>query len=174
MLRKEKENIIQDLAKDMSRSAIIITTDYRGVPAKEMVLLRQKLREVGVEYRVAKNTLTRFAADKAGKKQLETLLTGPLALVFGYDDIVKPAQALRGHIRATGSILKITGGIFGDTLLSADDVINLSTIPPREVLIAQILGLLQSPLQGVYNVLRAPLHSFLYLLQARARSIEGD
>jgi len=71
MLKKEKENIIQNLVNDMSRSVIIITTDYRGLSAKEMVQLRQKLREAGVQYKVAKNTLTRFAADRAGKQQLE-------------------------------------------------------------------------------------------------------
>ena len=121
MLRKEKESIIQDLVSDMSRSVIIITTDYRGLPAKEMVQLRQKLKEAGVQYKVAKNTLTRFAADKAGKQQLGNLLNGPLALVFGYDDIVKPAQAIREHIRTTGSVLKITGGVLGEKLLSTDD-----------------------------------------------------
>ena len=173
MLKKEKENIIQDLVNDMSRSVIIITTDYRGLTAKEMVQLRQKLREAGVQYKVAKNTLTRFAADRAGKQQLGTLLNGPLALVFGYDDIIKPAQSLREHIRATGSVLKITGGVLGDKLLSTDDVVALSVIPPREVLLTQVLGQLQAPLQGVYNVIRAPLQSFLYVLQARARSLEG-
>ena len=173
MLKKEKETIIQNLVNDMSRSVIIITTDYRGLSAKEMVQLRQKLREAGVQYKVAKNTLTRFAADRAGKQQLGTLLNGPLALVFGYDDIIKPAQALREHIRATGSVLKITGGVLGDKLLSTDDVVALSIIPPREVLLAQLLGQLQAPLQGVYNVIRAPLQSFLSVLQARVRSLEG-
>lgn len=173
MLKKEKENIIQDLVNDMSRSVIIITTDYRGLSAKEMVQLRQKLREAGVQYKVAKNTLTRFAADRAGKQQLGILLNGPLALVFGYDDIIKPAQALREHIRASGSVLKITGGVLGDKLLTTDDIVALSIIPSREVLLAQVLGQLQAPLQGVYNVIRAPLQSFLYVLQARARSLEG-
>lgn len=173
MFRKEKEKIIEELADDISGSVIVITTDFRGLPAKEMVQLRQKLREAGVQYRVAKNTLTRFAADKASKKQLIPLLNGPLALVFGYDDIIKPAQALREHIRATGSILKITGGILGDKLLSAEDIIALSAIPPKEVLYAQLLGQLQSPMQGICNVLEAPLHSFLNVLQARARCIEG-
>jgi len=173
MLRQEKEKIINELAENLSRSAIVITTDYRGLPAKEMVHLRQKLKEAGVEYRVAKNTLTRFAAEKTGKKQLETLLTGPLALVFGYDDVIKPAQALRDHIRSTGSVLKITGGILGDRLLSAEDVVTISTIPPKEVLIAQVLWQLQAPLQGAYNVLRAPLQGLLNVLQAKLRCLEG-
>jgi large subunit ribosomal protein L10 len=173
MLRQEKERVIEELSENLARSTIVITTDFRGLPAKEMVQLRQKLREAGVEYRVAKNTLSRFAAEKAGKKQLEPLLTGPLALVFGYDDVVKPAQALRDHIRSSGSVLKITGGILGDRLLLAEDIVALASIPSREVLIAQILGQLQAPLQGAYNVLRAPLQGLLNVLQARVRCSEG-
>jgi len=164
MLRQEKEKIIEELAENLARSTIVITTDFRGLPAKEMVQLRQKLREAGVEYRVAKNTLSRFAAEKAGKKHLE---------FFGYDDVVKPAQALRDHIRSSGSMLKITGGILGDRLLLAEDIVALASIPSREVLIAQILGQLQAPLQGVYNVLRAPLQGLSNVLQARVRCLEG-
>jgi large subunit ribosomal protein L10 len=173
MLRREKEKAVQNLAADISKSVIIITTDYRGISAKEMVLLRQKLREAGVQYRVAKNTLTRFAADTAGKQQLATLLKGPLALVFGYDDVIEPAKALREHIRATGSSLKITGGVLDDKLLSAEDVIALATIPPKEVLVAQLLGQLQSPLYGICTILQAPLQGLLNVLQARESTLKG-
>ena len=173
MLKQKKEQLIEELTKSLSRCTIAIATDYRGLTAKEMLQLRRRLTAMGIEYKVIKNTLTRFAADKADKKQLEPLLTGPVAIAFGYDDVLKPAQVLREHIRAVGSVLQIKGGILGDKLLTPEDVIALATMPSREVLIARLMGQLQAPLQALHNVLSAPLRGFLNVIQARAKQLEG-
>jgi large subunit ribosomal protein L10 len=173
MLKEKKKQMIDELASSLSRCTIAVATDYRGLTAKEMVQLRRRLTELGVEYRVIKNTLTRFAAEKAGKKQLEALLTGPVAIAFGYDDVIKPAQVLREHIRSAGSVLQIKGGILGDRLLTAEDIVNLATMPPREVLISKLVGQLQAPLQALHNVLSAPLRSLLNVMQARIQQVEG-
>jgi len=173
MLKQKKEQLIEELTKSLSRCTIAIATDYRGLTAKEMLQLRRRLTAMGIEYKVIKNTLTRFAADKADKKQLEPLLTGPVAIAFGYDDVLKPAQVLREHIRADGSVLQIKGGILGDKLLTPEDVVALATMPSREVLIARLMGQLQAPLQALHNVLSAPLRGFLNVIQARAKHLEG-
>jgi large subunit ribosomal protein L10 len=173
MLKEKKGQMIDELASSLSRCTIAVATDYRGLTAKEMVQLRRRLTESGIDYRVIKNTLTRFAAEKAGKKQLEALLTGPVAIAFGYDEVVKPAQVLREHIRSAGSMLKIKGGILGDRLLTAEDVASLATIPPREILISRLLGQLQAPLQGLHNVLSAPMRGLLNVMQARIKQVEG-
>jgi large subunit ribosomal protein L10 len=173
MLKQKKEQMIDELTNSLSRCTIAIATDYRGLMAKEMVQLRRRLTKMGIEYRVIKNTLTRFAADRADKKQLESLLTGPVAIAFGFDDVMKPAQVLREHIRAVGSVLQIKGGILGDKLLTPEDIANLATMPSREVLIARLMGQLQAPLQALHNVLSAPLRGFLNVMQARAKQLEG-
>jgi large subunit ribosomal protein L10 len=173
MLKEKKGQMIDELASSLSRCTVAVATDYRGLTAKEMVQLRRRLTESGIDYRVIKNTLTRFAAEKAGKKQLEALLTGPVAIAFGYDEVVKPAQVLREHIRSAGSMLKIKGGILGDRLLTAEDVASLATIPPREILISRLLGQLQAPLQGLHNVLNAPMRGLLNVMQARIKQVEG-
>jgi large subunit ribosomal protein L10 len=173
MLKEKKGQMIDELASSLSRCTVAVATDYRGLTAKEMVQLRRRLTESGIDYRVIKNTLTRFAAEKAGKKQLEALLTGPVAIAFGYDEVVKPAQVLREHIRSAGSMLKIKGGILGDRLLTAEDVASLATIPPREILISRLLGQLQAPLQGLHNVLSAPMRGLLNVMQARIKQVEG-
>ena len=173
MLKEKKEQMIQEMAGNMSRCTIAIATDYRGLTAKEMVQLRRRLTDMGIEYRVIKNTLTRFAAEKAGKKQLEPLLTGPVAMAFGYDDVVKPAQVLREHIRSAGSVLQIKGGILGDRLLTAEDVLNLAIMPSRDVLLARLVGQLNAPLQALHNVLSAPLRGLLNVMQARIKQVEG-
>lgn len=173
MLRERKEEIINELADSLSRCTIAIATDYRGLSAKEMVQLRRHLTELDIEYRVVKNTLTRFAAKKAGKNQLEALLAGPLAIAFGYDDVVKPAQALSEHIRSSGSVLQIKGGVLGDRLLTPEEISTLAAVPPRDVLISQLMGQLWAPLQGLHNVLSAPLQGLLSVIQARIQKIEG-
>jgi len=173
MLKEKKEQMVDELAASLSRCTIAVATDYRGLTAKEMVQLRRRLTALGIEYRVIKNTLTRFAAEKASKKQLETFLTGPVAIAFGYDDVIKPAQVLREHIRSTGSVLQIKGGILGDRLLTAEDVANLANLPPREVLISRLMGQLQAPLQALHNVLSAPLRGLLNVMQARIQQVEG-
>jgi large subunit ribosomal protein L10 len=173
MLKQKKEQMIDELTNRLSRCTIAIATDYRGLTAKEMVQLRRRLTAMGIEYRVIKNTLTRFAADKADRKQLESLLTGPVAIAFGFDDVVKPAQILREHIRTAGSVLQIKGGILGDKLLTPEDIVALATMPSREVLLARLVGQLQAPIQALHNVLSAPLRGFLYVMQARAKQLEG-
>jgi len=173
MLKQKKEQMIDELTNSLSRCTIAVATDYRGLTAKEMVQLRRRLSTVGIEYRVIKNTLTRFAAEKAGKKQLEPLLNGPVAIAFGYDDVLKPAQILREHIRAAGSALQIKGGILGDKLLTPEDITSLATMPSREVLIARLMGQLQAPLQALHNVLSAPMRGFLNVMQARVKQLEG-
>jgi large subunit ribosomal protein L10 len=173
MLKEKKGQMIDELASRLSRCTIAVATDYRGLTAKEMVQLRRRLTESGIEYRVIKNTLTRFAAEKAGKNQLETLLTGPVAIAFGYDDVIKPAQVLREHIRSVGSVLQIKGGILGDRLLTAEDVANLAILPSKDVLLARLVGQLNAPLQALHNVLSAPLRGLLNVMQARIKQVEG-
>jgi large subunit ribosomal protein L10 len=173
MLKQKKEQLIDEITSSLSRCTIAIATDYRGLTAKEMVQLRRRLSTMGIKYKVIKNTLTKFAADKADKKQLEPLLAGPVAIAFGFDDIVRPAQVLREHIRTAGSTLQIKGGILGDKLLTPEDIVALATMPSKEVLIARLLGQLQAPLQALHNVLSAPLRGFLNVVQARAKQLEG-
>ena len=173
MLKEKKEQMIDELASSLSRCTIAVATDYRGLTAKEMLQLRRRLAEAGIEYRGIKNTLTRFAAERAGKNQLETLLTGPVAIAFGYDDVIKPAQILREHIRSAGSVLKIKGGILGDKMLTAEDVANLATMPSKDILLARLVGQLNAPLQALHNVLSAPLRGLLNVMQARIKQVEG-
>ncbi len=173
MLRERKDQIINEIADSLSRCSIAIATDYRGLSAKEMVHLRRRLTELDIEYRVVKNTLTRFAAEKAGRTELQGLLAGPVAIAFGYDDVVKPARALSEHIRLFGSVLQVKGGLLGDRLLTAEDVSTIAAIPSRDVLICQLVGQLGAPLQTLHNVLTAPLRGFLNVIRARIQRVEG-
>ena len=98
MSREKKTQTIDRLQETFSKCSIGILTDYRGISTPEMTILRRKLRESSVEYKVVKNTLARFAGERAGKSNLVSFFEGPVAIAFGYDDIVEPAKALADYI----------------------------------------------------------------------------
>jgi large subunit ribosomal protein L10 len=160
------------LAQELSRSQLAILTDYRGLKVADLQTLRRTLRPLGAEFHIAKNTLTAIAAERAGIKGLDGMLEGPLAIAFVHDDIVGAAKALMDFAR-TSRILKIKGGIYGKQVISPAEVEALSTMPPREVLQARLLGMLASPMSRFVGVLSGPSRSVMYLLQARAEQLGG-
>jgi large subunit ribosomal protein L10 len=173
MLKVKKTEVIDELAGNLSKCAVAITTDYRGMTAKEMVQLRKQLHMQGVEYKVIKNTLARLAAEKAGVKGLEPFFTGPMAIAISFDDPVKPAKILADHIKAVNSVMKIKGGMLGSKVLTTADVISLANIPSREVLLAQLLGSMKSPIQSFHFVISAPVRGLVTALQARVKQMEA-
>lgn len=173
MIKAKKEEIINELAGNLSKCAVAITTDYRGLTAKEMVQLRRLMHQQGVEYKVIKNTLARFAAEKAGVKGLDQFFTGPMAIAISLDDPVKPAKILNDHIKAANSVLKIKGGVLGSRVLTPADVTSLANIPSREVLLSQLMGSMKSPIQAFHFVISAPMRGLVTALNARIKQIEA-
>jgi len=174
MSREKKTQIIEVLQESMAKCHIGILTDYRGMSTSEMDILRGKLRALGVEYRVVKNTLAQFAAGRVGRDDLASFFAGPVAIAFGYGDITEPAKALADYIGDSKASLSITGGFLGDRLLTSEEVNTLSKLPPREVLLAKVLGGMQSPITGLVNCLATPLRGLMGVLQARIQQLEGE
>jgi large subunit ribosomal protein L10 len=170
--REQKVKIVNELKEAMTKCSSGILTEYKGLSNAELTLLRRKLRELGIEYRVVKNTLARFAAEKADKDFLVSSLEGPIAIAFGYDDVTQPAKVLTNFIRSSESVLSIKGGFLGDRLLNQDEVKSLASILSREVLIAQVLAGMQSPIFALINCLNHPLREFSGILQARIKKLE--
>ena len=171
MLREKKVQIVSNLADDLSRSTIIIATNYQGLLAKQMAELRNALAKAGVGYRVVKNTLVYRAADQAGKPQLREIIEGPVALAFGYDDIVNTAKALNQYIKSSALSLQIRGGLLGDRILLPEELASLANLPTREVLISKLVGQLQAPVVTLHNILNFSLQGLLNVLQNRAQTI---
>ena len=169
MLREKKMQIVTKLADDLSRSSIIIATNYQGLPAKEMAELRNALATTGAEYHVVKNTLACFAADRAGKRQLMDIIEGPVALAFGYGDTVNPAKVLNQYIKSTESPLQIRGGLLGERILTPEEVISLANLPPKEVFISQLITQLRIPMSTLHNTLNYPLQGLLTVLEGRTQ-----
>jgi large subunit ribosomal protein L10 len=170
MLREKKVQIVGNLADDLSRSTIIVATNYQGLLAKQMAELRNALAKAGVGYHVVKNTLVYRAADQAGKPQLRDIIEGPVALAFGYDDIANTAKVLNQYIKSAALSLQIRGGLLGNRILLPEEVVSLANLPPREVLISKLIGQLQAPIGTLHNIISFPLQGLLNVLQNRAQT----
>jgi large subunit ribosomal protein L10 len=173
MPTEKKQQQIDSLEQSFAQSNSGIATDYRGIKTADVVALRRKLRESGAEYHVVKNTLARIAAGKAGKDQIGSIFEGPMAIAFIKGDISKSAKVLTEHITATKMAMAIKGGFLGNRLLTAADITVIATLPPREQLIAKMLGGIQGPLYGLLNQVNAPLRGLANVLQGRIKQLEG-
>ncbi len=174
MAREKKTQIIDELQEQLLKCSVGILTDYRGLSTAEITGLRRQLREAGIGYRVVKNTLARFAAERAGRSDLAGLFDGPVAIAFGYGDIIEPAKVLANYIRASKSSLSIKSGFLSDRLLTLEDVKTLATLPSRDVLLAKVLGGIQSPIVSFITLLTSPMRGFMGILQARIEQLEGE
>lgn len=156
----------------MERSALTILTDYRGLSVAQMQDLRSQLRPHQAEMRVAKNTLTRLAAQSREIEGLDGVLTGPTALVFSWEDVAEPAKVIRDFARSS-RILEIKAAVFEGEVVPASQVEAIADLPSRDELIAKVVGGVSSPIYGLVNVLSGPARSLVYALQARANQIES-
>jgi len=174
MPREKKIRIIDELQEVFSECSVGILTDYRGLSTTEITELRRALGKSEIKYRVVKNTLARFAAERAGKDELVSLLEGPVAIAFGYGDMTEPARILAEHIRTSKTSLGIRGGFLSDRMLTSDDVATLATLPPKEILLGKVLGGMQSPIVTLVSCLASPMRGVVGMLQARIKQLEGE
>jgi large subunit ribosomal protein L10 len=174
MATEKKIKAVQNLQEVFTRASIGILTDYRGLKTSELNDLRGKLREANIEYKVVKNSLAQIAAKNAGLGHLEDMFQGPVAVVLGSGDVSQIAKVLADYIRNTKSTLGIKGGFLPDSVLSEKDLDALAKLPSREVLIARVIGGIQSPIAGLVNVLAGPIRGMMGVLQARIQQLEGE
>jgi large subunit ribosomal protein L10 len=160
---EQKRAVVDVLTERIRGCETMIVTDYRGLSVGQVADVRAQLREAGATFHVAKNTLARIAAREADKASLVDLLQGPTAIAFVADDPAAAAKKLSDIARQT-RILAVRGGFMDGRMLSAAEIGQLAAVPPRDVLRAQVLGAVMSPMQSAYNVLAAPLREFLVVL----------
>jgi large subunit ribosomal protein L10 len=147
-IMKVKEQIVSDYAEKLAKAKSFVIVDYRGLTVAEDTQLRKELRENNVEYSVVKNRLTLRAMEKAGFTGLDQVLTGPTAVAISYDDAVAPAKVLVTNAKKNNK-LEVKGGMVEGKILSVNEVNGVASIPAKPVLIAQLLGMLQTPIRGL-------------------------
>ena len=177
MHKSDKERVVAELAERLRTSETLIVADYRGLTNSEIDGLRSKLLEHGARFAVVKNTLTRRAAETAGADALLALLEGPSAIAFveSGGDPVAVAKALADAATST-KVLAIRGGVLEGKSLTAAEVESLAKLPPADVIRAQLVGAIVSPLTTVVALLVAPLRDLAGLIDARIEQLKerGD
>lgn len=167
-----KAEIVSQIQQWLTKSQIVVVADYRGLTVAELNRLRNNLRSAQVEFHVTKNTLARIAARNVGMPALENFLEGPTAMAFGLGDPVEAAKAIVEAQRDPKPVT-IKGAVLDGRLLGPEDLVRLSRLPGREVMLAQVVGAMQAPLAGLVSVLSGPIRALLYVLQARSDQIKS-
>ena len=175
MLRSEKEKVVAELAEQLRSTETLIVTDYRGLSVTDINKLRSELLQHGAKFTVVKNTLTRRAAEEAGAEALLALLDGPTAIAFleSDGDPVAVAKALSAAARET-KVLEVRGGILDGQQIGEADVKSLATLPPTDVLRAQLVSAVSGPLMTVVGLFTAPLRDLVNVIDARIAQLEEE
>lgn len=167
MSTPDKIATVAEIKDRFAGASGVIMADYRGLTVKEMQGLRSKLRGLGADVKVYKNTLTELAVRELAMPSMDEILEGPTAFVFTEGDPAAPAKALVDYAK-DHKALELKGGYIEHTVLNADGIKAVAALPPREVLIAKFLGTLQAPASSFVRVLNGPAAAFARALQAIA------
>jgi len=151
---EEKKQIVASITEQFKSAVSGVFVDYCGLTVEEDTQLRNKLREAGVEYKVIKNTLTRFAAKEVGFDELDPILNGPTSLAISMTDEVAPAKVIADFAK-THEQLEIKAGFLDGKVLQLDEVKTLAATPNRETLLAKLLGSLNAPISNLARTLQA-------------------
>ncbi len=168
MDKTEKTALVAELAENLGRASIAMVSEYQGLTAGEADEMRRKLRAVSGEFRVAKNTLVRLAIKDTSFAPLDGQLGGPVGLILSYADPVELAKTVNSLKDAAGKF-KVRGGVLDGKPLSAGEINALAELPPREVIFAQLLGLLQAPATRLARLLNEPGSALARVLDAAGR-----
>jgi large subunit ribosomal protein L10 len=177
VLKSDKERIVTELADQLGSAETLIIADYRGLTNKQLEALRDELLPHGARFRIVKNTLTRRAAEQAGADALLVMLEGPTAIAFieSDGDPAAVAKALSATAKET-NVLTLRGGILEGRSLSGEEIAQLATLPPLDVLRGQLVGAIVAPLTQLLGLVTAPMRDLVALIDARIAQLEeqGD
>jgi len=165
MLKEQKERVVEQLAQRLRDSDTLMVADYRGLTMPEIDELRTRLLEAGARFTVVKNTLTRRAAEAAGRQEVLELIDGPTAIAFldAEGDPAAVAKVLNDTAKAN-DVLVIRGGLLEGAVVGDVEIKRLATLPPADVLRAQLVGAIAAPLTTVVGLFAAPLRDLIGVL----------
>ncbi|MBC8208713.1 MAG: 50S ribosomal protein L10 [Desulfobulbaceae bacterium] len=167
MNRDEKSTIVSELNESFGRSKFTVVTDYCGLKVSDIEQLRRELRDCDSEFRIAKNTLLKRAVSDTSSELLVDDFTGTTAVVMAYDDPVAPAKVLTKFAESKDKFTIRSAALEGGKL-STDELLALSKLPSKEILLGQLLSVLNGVPTGLVQVLSAVPRTFLYGLKAVA------
>lgn len=156
VILEQKQKAVAELADKMKNAASGVLVNYQGITVEDDTKMRAALRAAGVEYMVVKNTMTGRACDEVGFGDMKQYLSGMTAIAISAEDPIAPAKVLKEYAEKVESF-QILAGFLDGAVVDQKTVIELAEIPSKEVLIAKLLGSLQSSLYGLAYVLQAKI-----------------
>lgn len=168
MKKEDKNTLIADLAEKFKSANGIFLTDFTGINVQKMEKMRKKFRESKSEFRIVKNTLARIAMERAGyDKAFTKHLEGPTGIAFGFDDAVAPAKVIADFLKEKDyEKLKVKTCIIEKQEFPGAQIEAISKMPSKKDLLAQLMGLLNSPMQNLVMTLNAPMQNLVGVLEA--------
>ena len=151
--RNEKQTVVADVTAQVGRSQTLALAEYRGLTVEHLNALRRQARDKGVYLHVLKNTLARRAVAGTPFEVAQGAMVGPL--IYGFSEDAVAAAKVLADFAKTNDKLVIKGGAYAGRALDANGVKSLASIPSKEVLLSQLLGLMQSPVSRMARVLAA-------------------
>lgn len=162
--RKQKQETLASLINSFKEAKTVVFAQYQGTNVKDIKLLRKKLREQKVGFKVARKTLMKLAAKERGFAEIPAdFLQGPIGLAFGMGDEIAPAKTLH-EFGKDHETIKMTGAIFEGKLIGAAEIKAIASLPAKEALLSSLVSLLKSPISGFHGVLHALLRNFVYVM----------
>jgi large subunit ribosomal protein L10 len=172
---EEKKEVAEELSRLLEEAETVYLTDFSGLDVGSMTELRARLREEGVGYRVAKNTLMARALDRVEElPDLEEHLRGPTGLVLGGEDPVTPAKIVRDFAREHEDRPTVKVGVVDRRTLSPEEVDELADLPTREEMLASIVGSVTAPVSGIVGALDALLRDIGHMAHEAAKKREAE
>jgi len=170
---QEKIAQVEELRERLARATIVVGAEYRGLTVKEMQTLRKTLRDAGLEVRVIKNRLFRLAAEASGHPNVAEIAEGPTALAISYGDAIDAAKALTEYARTAPATFKLRRGYLEGAVITDIQLRDLAKIPPKPVLLAQLVGALESPLANFVALIESPIQELHGLLDSLLNELPG-
>jgi large subunit ribosomal protein L10 len=165
--KEKKQQMVADYVDKLSQSQAAILTDYRGLTVADLSALRTRLREENGVFQIVKNTLFKLALEQAELSAPAEQLQGTVAVSYCLGEVPPVAKTLMDFAKES-EILQVRGAILGTAFLGPDRVKELADLPPREFLLAQLLGAIQGPMSSLVSTINAPMRELVQVLQARS------
>ncbi|MBW8381466.1 MAG: 50S ribosomal protein L10, partial [Youngiibacter sp.] len=156
--KQVKEVKVNEIAEKLGKAKSVVLVTYQGITVEQDTALRKKLRESGIDYKVYKNTLVARAAKSLNIEGLDPYLEGPVSIAFGYENETLAAKLLSDFAKESKK-LELKAAYVDGSVLDADGVKMLATIPSKEILIGKFLGSIKSPLSNLVYMLNAVAES---------------
>ena len=170
--KQHKGELIEEYGEWLKRSQAVILVDYRGVRTKDVYRLRMKVREAKGEFHVAKNTLIARALKDAGMAVPDKMLEGPTAVSFAFENPPAVARAVL-DFATESKLMTVKGVVLGTRIMDQAGVKALSELPPKPVVMGQVLGTIQAPASKVAGVLNSAVAQIARVLQARVDQLKA-